>query len=194
MASPADRVFEAIERSEAVDPLTRPLGKLSKLFLRRPALTGVLEGVPWLSHPLHPVLTDYPIGFWTSALALDLIGGDVSEGAADTLVGLGIVAAVPTAAAGLAEYGRVGPPTIRAAAAHAAANSVAVSCQTASWVARRAGARRAGKVLSLVAFGALSVGGYLGGHMAYERAVGVDQRPEARASEASGSVAPNVSV
>ncbi len=194
MPSSPDRLFRAIERSEAVDPLTRPLGKLSKLILRRPALTSVLEGVPWLSHPLHPLLTDYPIGFWTSALALDLFGGDATEGAADTLVGLGVVAAVPTAAAGLAEYGRVGPPTIRAAAAHAAANSVALTCQTASWVARRAGARGTGKALSLMAFAALSLGGYLGGHMAYGRAVGVDQRPEARASEASGSVAPNVSV
>jgi hypothetical protein len=25
----------------------------------------------WLGHPLHPVLTDVPIGAWTTALALD---------------------------------------------------------------------------------------------------------------------------
>jgi uncharacterized membrane protein len=192
--SPLDQIVQTIERSEAVDALTRPLGKLSKQILRRPRVTRVLEGVSWLSHPLHPVLTDYPIGFWTSALALDLMGSDAAEGAADTLVGLGIVAAVPTAAAGLAEYGRVGPPTIRVAAAHAAANSVALSCQAASWAARRAGARGAGKALSLLALAALSVGGYLGGHMAYGRAVGVDQRSETRAAEASGSIAPDVSV
>lgn len=27
----------------------------------------------WLGHPLHPVLTDIPIGAWTAALVLDLI-------------------------------------------------------------------------------------------------------------------------
>jgi uncharacterized membrane protein len=194
MPSPLDHAFQTIERSEAVDALTRPLGRLSKQVLRRPSLTRVLEGVPWLSHPLHPVLTDYPIGFWTSALALDVMGGERAGGASDTLLGLGIVAAVPTAAAGLAEYGRVGPPTIRVAAAHAAANTIALTLQTASWVARRAGARGAGKALSVFAFAALGVGGYLGGHMAYGRAVGVDQRPEARAEEASGSVSPDVSV
>jgi uncharacterized membrane protein len=194
MPSPLEQFFRTIEDSDAVDPLTRPLGKLSQQVLRRPGLTRFLEGVPWLTHPLHPVLTDYPIGFWTSALALDLLGGDRTETAADALVGLGIVGAVPTAAAGLAEYGRVGPPTIRTATAHATANSIALTLQTASWLARRSGARTAGKALSIVAFAALSVGGYLGGHMTYGRGVGVDQRLEARATEASGSIPPNVSV
>ncbi|MDP8927642.1 MAG: hypothetical protein M3O70_03450, partial [Actinomycetota bacterium] len=30
----------------------------------------VLRG-RWLGHPLHPVLTDVPIGLWTSAVVLD---------------------------------------------------------------------------------------------------------------------------
>ena len=27
----------------------------------------------WLGHPLHPVLTDVPIGAWTTAVALDML-------------------------------------------------------------------------------------------------------------------------
>ena len=29
----------------------------------------------WLGHALHPLLTDLPIGTWTSAVLLDWLGG-----------------------------------------------------------------------------------------------------------------------
>ena len=32
-----------------------------------------LDGV-WLGNPLHPALTDVPLGAWTAAAALDLVG------------------------------------------------------------------------------------------------------------------------
>ena len=33
-------------------------------------LQGVLHGT-WLGHPIHPALTDVPLGAWTAGLALD---------------------------------------------------------------------------------------------------------------------------
>ncbi len=53
----------------------------------------------WLGHPLHPVLSDVPLGAWTAALALDGIEAasgrrELGPGAdAAITVGLGGVAA-----------------------------------------------------------------------------------------------------
>ena len=58
----------------------------------------------WLGHPLHPMLTDLPIGFWTSAMAVDFLAGQKGHKAADRLVALGVLSALPTAAAGLADW------------------------------------------------------------------------------------------
>jgi len=194
MPSTIERLPHAIEGSEAVDRLLPPFGKLSGAVLRTRSVADVLEGVPWLGHPLHPMLTDLPIGMWTSAVALDLLGGEAAEAGADALVGLGVVASLPTAAAGLAEYGRVGPPTIRVAAAHAAANTVALACMSGSWILRRSGRRGLGTALSLVGAGALALGGYLGGHLAYGKGVGVAQSSARTATEASGSIDARASV
>src|SRR5438067_8729052 len=43
----------------------------------------------WLGHPLHPAISDLPIGAWTTGLIMDLIGADR---AADTCVTIGVVA------------------------------------------------------------------------------------------------------
>src|SRR5947208_13414497 len=37
-------------------------------------LTSALQG-EWLGHPLHPALTDFPLGCWMCASLLDLVGG-----------------------------------------------------------------------------------------------------------------------
>jgi hypothetical protein len=57
-----------------------------------------------IGHPLHPILTDLPIGAWSMAALLDLLGGTASAPAADILVSVGITTAVPTAAAGLNDW------------------------------------------------------------------------------------------
>ena len=175
MTSVMQEVPHAIERRDALDRIAKPLGRLAGRIETREGLANVLQGVSWLGHPLHPVLTDYPIGFWTSAALLDVVGGERSEGAADTLVGLGIAAAVPTAAAGVSEYARVIKPTTRVATVHAIANSVALTLMTGSFIARKAGNRGLGRALSLTGMGALMVGGYLGGHLTYANGVGVEE-------------------
>ena len=106
---------------------------------------------------------------------LDLIGGEKTDTAADTLIGLGIAAAVPTAAAGVAEYARVTKPATRVATVHALANSVALTLMTGSFIARKAGNRRLGRTLSMIGSAALLAGGYLGGHLTYGKGVGVEE-------------------
>ena len=43
----------------------------------RRTIKNFLHGT-WLGHPLHPVLTDIPLGAWTAALLLDVVS-DRSE-------------------------------------------------------------------------------------------------------------------
>src|SRR3954471_7093285 len=68
-----------------------------------------LSGTP-LGHALHPLLTDLPIGTWTSASLLDLVGGTAARPAAERLIATGLLAAVPTAASGLNDWARPTPP------------------------------------------------------------------------------------
>ena len=132
---------------------------------------GLLLGKP-LGHALHPLLTDAPLGAWMSALALDLAGGKQARPAAQRLVGLGILAAVPTAVTGLAEWAHTRGKDSRVGVAHAAGNTGALLLYGASYIARRRGHQGRGVTLGLAATAAASAGGYLGAHLAIARNVG----------------------
>lgn len=165
---------EWIEQRSGLDRVIDPAQAVVNRVLPPGPLKDLLHGV-WLGHPLHPLLTDLPIGFWTSSFVLDLVGGESAEGAADTLVGLGVAAALPTAAAGIADWSELDTETKRSGAVHAAANLGATALYALSWVARRSGRRRAGIALSMVGAAAATVGGHLGGHLTYRRAAGVSK-------------------
>jgi len=85
-----------------------------------------------MGHALHPSLTDLPLGMWTAASVLDLFAGDESRPAARRLVGVGLLAAGPTALTGWAEWSRTGPRAQRVGLAHAGLNVAAVALDAAS--------------------------------------------------------------
>lgn len=158
---------------EALDRLTAPLaGAVRKLVPAGP-VKDALSGTA-LGHPLHPLLTDVPIGSYTAATFLDLVGGRRLADAVDALLALGIVATLPTAAAGLADWSDTYGPDQRTGLVHAASNVAGLSLFTASLVARRGGRRGLGRALSLAGMTTLAAGGYLGGHLSYVRGVGVN--------------------
>ena len=136
-------------------------------------LKDLLSGT-WLGHPLHPVLTDVTIGAWTSAAMLDLVGGRRSARVATTLVGLGVLSAGPTAVSGWSDWADVEGEERRVGVAHAMGNSVATVVYGASWLARRRGYRGLGISLGLLGAGISSFTAYLGGHLVYDKSVGVD--------------------
>jgi uncharacterized membrane protein len=116
-----------------------------------------------LGHPAHPPLTDLPIGFWTSAWVLDIVGGDKHAPSADLLVGLGLLSTVPTVAAGVSDWTELERRDKRFGLLHAAANVTATALYAGSYLARRRGDRRRGLVLGHLGAAAATVGGYLGG-------------------------------
>ena len=124
---------------------------------------------------MHPPLTDVVIGAWTSALLLDLIGGEEAEAAADRLVAAGVLAAVPTAAAGLSDWAELRGGSRRVGSVHAIGNTTALLLHTLSWVARRRGVRGRGLALSTVGYAAATFSAWLGGHLSFAKGVGVNQ-------------------
>jgi nitrite reductase/ring-hydroxylating ferredoxin subunit/uncharacterized membrane protein len=169
---------ERLEHRESLDRLTRPVERAAATVIPRGRSKDVLHGV-WLGHPLHPLLTDLPIGFWTSAFMFDVTGRRDTRAAADALIALGVVTALPTAAAGLADWSELNRPERRSGLVHAGANVTATALYGLSWLARRRGRRTAGVALAMAGATAATVGGFLGGHLTFRRASAVNHAVEA---------------
>ena len=170
------RLQQVAQRAEELVVFDRPgtwLARQVGQIIRPGPVKDALSGT-WLGHPLHPVLTDVPIGAWASSLVLDLFGGKQARGAAETLVGVGIVSAVPTAAAGLSDFSDTFGVERRVGTVHAAFNTVALGLYAASWLARRRGRHTTGVALGVGGALAVAGGGFLGGHLSYGKGVGVD--------------------
>jgi nitrite reductase/ring-hydroxylating ferredoxin subunit len=116
------------------------------------------------------MLTDLPIGFWTSAFVFDLLPGRKYDDAARALIGLGVLSAIPTAVSGAADWNDTQGPARRVGAVHALVNSSALVMYIASWRARGRGRRLAG--IGWAMGGATLAS--LGGHLVDALGVGVD--------------------
>src|ERR1700737_113313 len=121
------KVIEAlvgrISRNKRLDIVGQALGGAVGKLVKPGRVKDLLSGT-WLGHPLHPLLTDLPIGSFNSAMALDLLGGEDAAAGAQTLIGLGVLSALPTALTGLSDLSDVFDERDRAVgAAHALGNS-----------------------------------------------------------------------
>jgi nitrite reductase/ring-hydroxylating ferredoxin subunit/uncharacterized membrane protein len=169
-----ERLVERLANTEALDSVARPLSKTVAGVVPRGLVKDLLSGT-WLGHPLHPMLTDVPIGAWVSAMVLDVVGGEGAEDAADALIGVGILAAAPTVASGLSDWSDFLGGERRVGFVHAVANGVALTCYASSLLARRAGSRGVGMALSGLGAAAMTAGGYLGGHLSYAQGANVNR-------------------
>ena len=166
------RFAEAVEKFEGLDPLSEPMQKIvNDLVPQDSKLKELLSGSFW-GHPIHPVLTDVVIGTWTSAFLLDLLGGKKARPASRRLVGLGILSAMPTAAAGLSDWAELWGKQRRIGTIHAVANTTALTLYGWSWLRRRRGR---GRLIGIMAYGVATTSAYLGGHLSFGKGVGVNQ-------------------
>src|SRR6266850_4102411 len=105
-------IINAVANQKWIDASAGPLQKaVRSLFAGEGGrhVKNFLHGT-WLGHPLHPALTDVPLGAWTTALVLDVLDrprandrrGQYSAGA-DAAVALGAAGAVAAATAGLVD-------------------------------------------------------------------------------------------
>ena len=92
-----------VDRQKWLEPVEEGLDKalstaFDRLGPRREAVEGFLHGEQ-LGHPLHVMLTDIPIGAWTTALVLDRVGAMSPdprrwESAARAAIAIGLVGAL----------------------------------------------------------------------------------------------------
>jgi nitrite reductase/ring-hydroxylating ferredoxin subunit/uncharacterized membrane protein len=168
-----------LEQAKALDPVVAGVTQAVDAVLPRGRVKDALHGT-WLGHQLHPMLIAGPIGMWSSALLLDLTAGKTGRDAARRLVGAGVLAAVPTAASGFADWSELGTARRpkRVGLVHASANTLTAVLYGASWLARRRGDHVRGRALALAGAAGLAVGGYLGGHLSYAEGVGVNRNAD----------------
>jgi len=138
-------------------------------------LADILHGT-WLGHPLHPPLTDIPLGAWTAALALDAL--DTSSdtdfaGGADAAIAVGLVGAVGAAAGGLADWKELDAKPLRVGLVHGVLNLGATLLYAGSLALRRRGDRGAGRAVALAGYLVATTAAYLGGDLVYRDQIGV---------------------
>jgi nitrite reductase/ring-hydroxylating ferredoxin subunit/uncharacterized membrane protein len=171
------RLAERVGTIDQLDGGAERLSTAVRGVIGSGSVKDALSGT-WLGHAVHPLLTDVPIGTWTSATLLDLFGGKGTEKASERLIGVGLLAALPTTASGWSDWADTtltSDAVKRIGLVHAAANVAAIGLYGMSFLARRRGDRGKGVALALAGAGALGAGGHLGGHLSYSRGVGVDQ-------------------
>lgn len=176
-----ERLVREVEAQEWLDRPSYRFEHVMATSLNLPGdastpIRNALHGT-WLGHPLHPALTDIPVGAWTMAMILD--GLDAirpSTGrrrAARLAVGVGVLGGMASAVTGMADWQYTHDNARRVGTVHGALNAATLALYAASWRARHK-TRPAGRAISAAGFGLLAVSAYLGGVLVYQHRIGVD--------------------
>lgn len=152
---------------------TKPLGDLVHRFLHwffgaMPAIRDLLIG-RWLGHPLHAVLTDAPIGILMLVIVFDVLS--MPEAAAWALA-FGILTMLGAALAGFADYADTDGKARERATLHSTVMILALLGYIVSLLLRLpvtagAGAPASAVIVSVISFGIIAAGAYVGGDIVY---------------------------
>jgi nitrite reductase/ring-hydroxylating ferredoxin subunit/uncharacterized membrane protein len=176
-------VVDVVGQQEWLEPLADTLeealgGVFGAMGSQGQGVKNFLHGV-WLGHPLHPVITDVPVGAWTVALVLDALesisGREELGPGADAAVGLGLVGAVAAALAGATDWKETDGHSRRVGLMHALLNTGATALYGASLVCRGRGNRGAGRGYAALGYAVAAASAYLGGELVYDQRIGVNQ-------------------
>ena len=171
---------EIIESQNWLDKLADPLQQWVKSLSSKPELAklkNILHGT-WFGHPLHPALTDIPIGSWTVTLLLDsawLVSENPDTAkAADASLVLGLLGGGAAAVAGLTDWSDTDATDRRVGLAHGLLNAGAMVINLVSYAMRRTGNRRAAITLSALNYALMISSSYLGGELSFAKGIGVN--------------------
>jgi uncharacterized membrane protein len=139
----------------------------------------LLHGGRWVGHPLHPALSDLPVGLWAGVVVLDATdrgpGPGRGVGAAGMLSAAGILAAGATALTGLSDWAVSDEQDRRVGLFHGLLNTVALGLQGASLGTRMAGHGGTARALGVASLTVTAAAGYLGGHLVFTKGVMVSR-------------------
>jgi len=172
-----ERIVDAMpfldRASDAVQPKVRALVDAGGETARY-----VLDGV-WFEVPLHPVLTDVPIGSWTAAVVfdgLDLVSGKKAmRDAADASLAFGVAGGFLAAAVGFSDWRYLSGGSRRMGMSHALLNAAGLLLNTASLLLRATGRRNAGRLAFLAGYSLNGMGAHLGGELSYKYGLRVNR-------------------
>lgn len=155
------------------DPIQKAIGWCYGV-LGRPGLLlkDLAHGTKPLGHPLHPALTDVPLGAWTVMVVADLLAlytRAVPPVAGDIALAVGIAGALGAAVAGYTDFHETFGMERRAAMLHGLLMTLVLTVMVVSLLMRLAApsTRTAAVVIALVGWLLSLVGGYLGGHLSF---------------------------
>lgn len=181
-----EHVVDSIADQEWLQPVEDSLEWLLSRALEaagsgRQRIINLLSGT-WLGHPLHPVLTDVPLGAWTATMVLDgleAIGMDSLGPGADATLVVGIAGALVAAPSGLNDWSYTTDRARRIGAVHGLLNLTGLALYLLSLVQRTRGNRGAGRSLALLGATVATAAAYLGGELVSSERLGVDHSPQA---------------
>jgi uncharacterized membrane protein len=132
-----------------------------------------------MGHPIHPILIPFPLGLLSTSVVFDIVylltgNGKWSE-ISFWMIAAGVIGGLAAAVFGLIDWLAI-PSGTRAKAVgmwHGATNVVMVTLFIVSWLLRADAPGIVAIVLSFVAVGLASLGGFLGGELVVRLGVGV---------------------
>jgi uncharacterized membrane protein len=159
--------------------------------------------VKLLGHPVHPILVDFPVALFTTAVLFDLVGlaTGSSEFAAVSYwaMSIGLVVGLTAALFGLVDWLAIrgGTRAKRIGAWHGLGNVVVVGLFATSWFLRLNVAGYSPTALalglSLAGIALALVTTWLGGELVFRLRIGVDENAGANAPSSLGSAARDAS-
>ena len=174
--------LDVIDRQEWLEPIADTLKEtISGIYESAGAagqeIKNALHGT-WLGHPLHPVLTDVPIGAWTVALVLDVMDGSspsrsVARGA-KIAVGVGLAGAAGAAITGLTDWQDTDGRARRVGLVHGLLNVTATLLYTTSFLKRGGSSRGGARGFAYAGFAVMCAAAWLGGDLVYGEQIGVN--------------------
>jgi len=172
---------EALEQQDWLEPVEEGLQKAVGAVYESAGPAGrqvknFLHGV-WLGHPLHPALTDVPLGAWTATLVLDLMEEAGHKGlsrSTDITLKVGLAGAVASAAAGLTDWQATDGAARRVGVTHGLLNLTATGLYAISLIERNRRNRGSGRLLAYCGFAVAGIAAWLGGNLVYGKQIGVN--------------------
>ncbi len=175
-------VLEVIDKQEWLDKAGEAIQPAILDTFKAGGKTGkqvknLLHG-KWLGHPVHPMITDVPLGAWTTAAVLDTIelcGNKQYKKGADAAVTIGLAGAAGAAITGLTDWTGTTDIERKTGLVHGLLNIGATALYLTSFFLRKKKKSRATAItLSMLGYGITAMSAYLGGTLVYNKQMGVN--------------------
>jgi nitrite reductase/ring-hydroxylating ferredoxin subunit/uncharacterized membrane protein len=141
-------------------------------------LKNLAHGTP-LGHPVHPAVTDIPVGAWLGTLILDIVWLATGRPsgmamASNVLLVVGLVGAVLSILTGTTDWNDTYGKERRVGIAHGIINTLATLVYVVALVLRLTGSQFPGLIVSTVGLVILLLGAYLGGELVFGKGTQVN--------------------